>query len=196
MGRKKFILDPRFGRVMRKIERAMRPWGWCLIGGRAVEVWTNPPQTPDVDILAAAGDDAAPEMLRRFSRRGIPPKGGAVEGLGAPTLFLHDRALKIEVDVLGAYDPLHFSMIERAPRKSVQGVVFPVAFAEDIVILKAQSATDPGRPAAKRARDRKAIRDVASAVRLDRKYLCGTLERQPNGWRDALGLLKLMRICP
>jgi hypothetical protein len=191
---RKFILDPRFGRIMRKVVRAMKPWSWCMIGGRAVEVWTNPPQTPDVDLLAMVSDEDTAELERRYKKENIVLDQRPWSGLGAPTLFLRDKTLDVELDILGAYDPLHFAIIERAPVKSVQAVAFPVAFAEDLVMLKAQSATDPGRPTDKRGRDRKAILAIAQSVALNTVYICDTLERQPHGWADALALLRFLKV--
>lgn len=84
---KKFILDPRFGRVMRKIPWPLKPWEWCLIGSRAVEVWTSPPQTPEVHVLTLVGDAEAPELSRRFAARKVEPKGQVWEGSKHPRCF-------------------------------------------------------------------------------------------------------------
>lgn len=189
----KFILDRRFPVVMRKIVAAMRPWPWCMIGGRAVEVWANPPQTPDVDVLAAVTDEDVPNVLRSFARHGVR-RDEVNAGLGSPIVFLTDTRTRVEVDVLGAYDPLHFEVIARAAKRTVQAVRFKVAYAEDVMMLKAQAATDMGRPAPKRARDRKAIFDLAKAAgkRLDRNHIRTALAS--HGWTDEAALLKFMRV--
>jgi hypothetical protein len=187
----KFILHPSFGKIMRKLVGATRPWPWCLIGGRAVEVWTNPPQTPDVDLLMGISDEQVGHIERAFSENYIKLEDDAV-GMGAPMLFFRDVRLKIEVDVFGAFEPLHFEIIRRAPIKTIQNVRFKVAYAEDIVILKSQAAIDTGRPADKSQRDRKAIFDIAGSVKLDQSYLSTTLLL--HGWREELSLLRLMKV--
>ena len=187
----KFILHPSFAAVMRKLIEALKPWRWCLIGGRAVEVWANPPQTPDVDVLAAVEDQDIDSLQERFRSRGIHVNE-SVEGLGSPMLFFEDTKLRVEVDLIGAYEPIHFAIIERAPMKTVQGVRFPTAYAEDIVILKSQAAIDPGRPPEKRIRDRRAIFDIAKSVKLNREHIEDELSK--NGWTEELSLLRLMRV--
>ena len=188
---RKFILDPRFPVVMRAIGKALRPWPWCLIGGRAVEVWTNPPQTPDVDVLAAVEDEQVPLVIRRMAAVRVTLNDSAT-GLGSPMLFFTHRATKVEVDVLGAYDPLHFAVIGEAIRRSVQSAPFRVAHAEGIVMLKAQAAVDVGRPAEKRTRDRRAILAIAASVRLRKSYIGTTLAA--HGGTEEAALLRLMRV--
>lgn len=187
----KFILDPRFTQTMKKISKAMRPWSWCLIGGRAVEVWANPPQTPDIDILTTITDDDVDAAIKAFDRVDVELESFD-EGFGGPMLFFKDKKTQVEVDVLGAFEPLHYFIVDRAPTKVIRGFSFPVAYAEDIVILKSRSAADPGRPIAKKSRDRKAIFDINAQVVLDKAYISQTLF--DHRWREEISLLKLMRI--
>jgi len=176
---------------MRKIVSALKPWKWCLIGGRAVEIWTNPPQTPDIDLLVDVTDETVNSLCDSFRARGVQVNE-LVEGLGSPMVFLKDHALKVELDVIGAYEELHFSIIRRAVTKTVQAVRFPVAYAEDIVILKSQALVDPGRRSDKKRRDRQAVRDIAASVKLDKAYIREALD--VSGWSEELKMLQLMRV--
>lgn len=173
-----------FPKIMSKIVRALAGRQWCLIGGRSVEVWSNPPQTPDVDVLVKMTDDDADRIIRRFERLGV----GLVniqEGLVHPNIFLRDEKLGVEVDVLGASQfelPFYYA-IERAVKKTIQGVTFPVATPEDLLILKANAAMDVGRHRDKRERDIAAMRAVVSSVKnLDRDYIATVLNM--SGWVD------------
>ena len=126
-----FIQHPDFPVVMQKLVRALRPWTWCLIGGRAVGIWTNPPQTPDVDVLVVFREEDASVLLARLKSEAIELES-SLEGDGVPTFFLKDRQTKVEVDVLGAYETMHYFVAERAVSKVVQRARFPVAYAEDM----------------------------------------------------------------
>ena len=176
---------------MQKLVRALRPWTWCLIGGRAVEIWTNPPQTPDVDVLVVFREEDASVLLARLKSEAIELES-SLEGDGVPTFFLKDRQTKVEVDVLGAYETMHYFVAERAVSKVVQRARFPVAYAEDIVILKARAIVDIGRPAEKRKRDRKAVWDIDKQVKLNKPYIQETLDE--HGWSEEAKMLHVMRI--
>jgi hypothetical protein len=187
----KFILDRRFPIVMRALREALRPWPWCLIGGRAVEVWTNPPQTPDVDVLAAVEDEHEPLLTARMAKAGVALNDRAT-GLGSPMLFYVHKRTRVEADVLGAYEPMHYAMIRESVRRTVQATRFRVAHAEGVVMLKAQAAVDVGRPVEKRSRDRRAILAVASSVRLKKHYIRQTLAEHQ--WTEEAALLRLLRV--
>lgn len=183
----RFVLSPKFPRTMRKVVAALSPWRWCLIGGRAVEIWANPPQTPDIDCLAAVKDEDVPQLKARFQRTGIRTVE-VYAGMGTPILFLRDVSERVDVDVLGAYDPMHTWIIFGALHRTVQGIRIPVARPEGVVALKAQSAIDIGRPAGKRNRDRKAIDVLARLKAFDKKLLEGILIVY--GWREEWEFLK------
>jgi len=168
MTAQRYILKPEFGRLMRKVQQGLRGFRWCLIGGRAVEVWTNPPQTPDADILAGVTDDAVPLIVDRFGKLGVEVRD-AKTGLGAPLLFFEDVQLHIELDVLGAYAPLHDFVLESAQSRTLHGIRIKVATPAALVLLKAEAAVDPSR--AKHVRDVNAILAVARAQKLDPDYL-------------------------
>lgn len=183
----KFIETPAFSRVMVKVDWALEPWLWCLIGGRAVEHWSNPPQTPDVDILAQVRDSDIGALRARMSRKGIELEDSFV-GLGSPMLFFKDFKEDVEVDVLGAYDPLHRQIIINA----VMMENVPVATAEDVVMLKAQAAASEGRAKDKSARDKKAILELAKARDLNTEYIRDTLHGF--GWTWEFKYLKRLGV--
>lgn len=181
----RYIYNPNFPRIMTKIIKVMGPWPWCMIGGRSVEIWSNPPQTPDVDILAAIKDHHVPAVVRRFEKYGVHLKS-VWEGLKDPTIFFKDDKLDVEVDVLSSADPMYAWIIERARFKTVQGVNIPVASPEDIIIMKSRAAGDIGRPRDKRERDMAAI-GVIGKLDIDRDYISEALIQA--GWDEEYDML-------
>jgi hypothetical protein len=187
----RFIDTESFGRVMKKVVQIMRPWGWCMFGGRAVEVWSNPPQTPDVDILTDLTDDDVENLALRSQRFSIRLASEAT-GQGAPMVFLKDTRENVEIDIMGAYEELHYATIRRAVWKTIRGVRIPVAYAEDMIILKAQSALDYGRAPAKKIRDRRAIQNIASSVKINKAFVLENLQNYQ--MQDEIQLLKRLGV--
>ncbi len=182
----RFIDTEAFGRVMKKVVQIMRPWGWCMFGGRAVEVWSNPPQTPDIDILTDLQDDDVETLVLRAQKFSIRLME-EVTGQGSPMVFLKDLKENVEIDIMGAYEELQYATIRRAVWKTIHGVRIPVAYAEDMVILKAQSALDFGRTPSKKIRDRRAIQHIASSVKLNKAFILTNLQNYR--MTDEAGLL-------
>ncbi len=168
---KKLIHVPQFAIVMRKIIRALRGYDWCLIGGRSVEVWVNPPQTPDIDVLVKFGAKDAKNVLGAMADEGFTLDRKFVDRDSAPMFFFSDDEEGVEVDLIGAFEDVHDWAIERSVKKNVAGLKFPVAQPEDIVIMKAYAAVSPRRETDKQARDAAAIKAIAKDVDLDLDYI-------------------------
>jgi len=194
MPSQRFSDTQEFAGVMRRIDMALPEGEWCLIGGRAVELWANPPQTPDIDILIAKDLENLEADLGALERAGILPCAPWEPGGIA---FLKDAETGTEIDVLGNSEPLLNAMVYAAHVVTVHGVSFPVATAEDMVILKARMLADPqgalmGRATAKRKRDRKAIRAIAAAQTLDADYIRKTLTQER--WGEELEILRKLGV--
>src|SRR3990167_134833 len=181
----RYIYSREFPRIMTKILRVMEPWPWCLIGGRSVEIWANPPQTPDVDILAAVKDHHVDAIARRFEKVGVRLVN-VWDGLKDPTIFFKDEKLGVEIDLLSSADPMYTWILERARRMTIQGVTIPVATPEDIVIMKSRAACGIGRPKDKRGRDLAAI-NVISETDIDRDFISESLLQA--GWNEERAFL-------
>ena len=191
---RRFIDTNDFRKVMGRVVESLRGRKWCMIGGRAVEVWVNPPQTPDIDILI----DISPRhvkavevamrknhfsLTRSFYDRGM-----------APMWLFRDAVTGTEVDVIGAYEDVHRWAIERATTYTIKkGASFRVATAEDVVVLKANAACMPGR-GAKVEHDIEAIENIARDNELDKDYIETVLGMASADWTDEARLLRKLGI--
>jgi hypothetical protein len=125
------------------VASALRATGqpFCLIGGLAVNHYTEPFVTLDADFALTASGNAA-DILRAagFLVREFP------NSLNAQ---LPGSRLRIQITINSRYGEF--------PSRSVPGVVFgvemPVACLEDVVRGKLWAVSDPARRASKRAKD-------------------------------------------
>lgn len=190
----RFLDTKEFSRVIKRVSEALKPYQWCLIGGRAVEVHANPPQTPDIDILVkyANGDTARVvramgecdfKLDRSFSDKGFAPM------LFFKDLIEKDTAGHVEVDLIGAFEDVHAYAIERAEKKKFGKSMIPVAKAEDVIILKATAALSPRRDH-KMARDVEAMKAINENVELDTDYIETVLTVALGDYSDEVKLLQ------
>ena len=191
----RFIDTGDFRNVMGRLVKALRAYTWCLIGGRAVEVWSNPPQTPDVDILIDLRSRRSVRAVeRRMFRVGFEIDRRFFGPGMTPMWFFTDSATKTEVDIIGAFENPHFWAIERAAAYRIKhGATIKVAQAEDVVILKANAACSPGRED-KFPHDIAAIKAVAKANALDADYIETVLTEAGADWSDERRLLRKLGI--
>ncbi len=184
----RFIDDKQFPIVMRKIVKALKGYDWCMIGGRSVEVWSNPPQTPDVDVLIRFTAREMKTVIAAMERTGFTLVRKFFDPDYVPMLFFSDDAEHVEVDLIGAFEDVHEWALDRSVKKTVGGVSFRVAKPEDIVILKANAALSPTR-GEKAERDKAAIEALANAVDLDGDYIDLVLSQALMDWTDERKLL-------
>ncbi len=90
-------------------------------------------------MVALVDDDAWAQMLETGGRHGFEPRiADALEFARASrVLLLVHRPTGIELDLSFAALPFERELIERAVERTVRGVVFRVATAEDIIVMKA-----------------------------------------------------------
>lgn len=185
---KRFIDTKEFADVMRKINHALVDYDWALIGGRSVEVWANPPQTPDVDCLVKFKARDTDKLLASMKRHGFILERKFFDPKYVPMLFFKDDTLNVEVDIIGAFEDVHLWAIERSVKRTVSGVKFPVAQPEDVVMLKANAALTPRR-GEKAERDVAAIKAIAKDNSLDTDYIEIVLSQALIDWSDERKLL-------
>lgn len=172
----KFIDNKAFARVVKRIRPIIDQFDWCLIGGRAVEVHANPPQTPDLDFLVKYGPKDMRGIIEAMQNESFVLTKRLSDRDFVPILFFEDTIERdgekwVEIDIIGAFEDVQLWALERATNRRVNGVAMPVAQAEDIVILKADAAVSGGRPVDKRARDKAAIIAINENVDLDVDYI-------------------------
>jgi len=190
---KRFIDTEDFRSVMDRLVGVLQFTPWCMIGGRAVEVWTNPPQTPDIDILA----EVSPRSIRKIEDAMKAYKFALDRRFGgsgmAPMWFFKDTITGTEVDIIGAYESVHVWAIERSVQHKIKdGPKIMVAQAEDVIVLKANAACSPGR-GVKAEHDIEAIKAIAENKKnnIDADYIVTVLLMASTSadWDDEAKLL-------
>ncbi len=177
---KRLIESKTFCSTMKKIVRVMARGPWCMIGGRAVEVYSNPPQTPDVDVLCdAQGYDMA-KVIAAFKKENVRLREEYSEGY---IIFMEDRDNGVEVDVMPTFDRFEIQAIATAEMKRCGPSRFPVINIEDLVIMKAVAACSPGsglmgRSKEKKLRDIKAIIVLQKENDLNASYIAAVLKEE------------------
>ena len=187
---KHLIESPSFCPAIKKLKTVLNGNPWALIGGRAVEVHSNPKQTPDIDILCDGRKLDVWALIRSLKAVGIvltiPYEDGFI-------LFLEDKQIDVEIDIMPSYDPFDIRAIKRAETAKCNGVSFPVVQPEDLVIMKAQAACDAGggmmgRTKMKIKHDMDAIQILNEEVDLDKDYIVKILRAER--WFEELRLLR------
>ncbi|HWP04336.1 MAG TPA: nucleotidyl transferase AbiEii/AbiGii toxin family protein [Polyangiaceae bacterium] len=111
----------------------------AVIGGVAASLLGRPRVTKDVDLVALADDSDVPRLLSLGKQHGVTARAAdAVEfAKVSRVLLLRHEPSGIEIDVSLATLPFEREVIERAAERTVRGVTFRLASAEDIVVMKA-----------------------------------------------------------
>ncbi len=193
---KRFSDTKEFADGMQRVTRALDGFKYCLIGGRAVEMRANPPQTPDLDFLVMFGPKDAKRVIKSVEDEGFALIRKFFDEKYAPMLFFKDVAsdsADLKVDIIGAFEDVHEWAIERATMvktkaKIPYAIAFPCAQAEDIVIMKANAALSPKR-GEKAERDKAAIVALAESNDLDADYIEIVLTQALADWSDERELL-------
>jgi hypothetical protein len=115
---------------------------FCVVGGVAVNAYTEPVVTLDLDVVVAAEDVARIE--RAFAQEFKVERFPHSLNVSDP-----DSRLRIQVQT----DPRYATFAERAVERDVLGLMLPVASVEDVLQGKVWAATDPTRRASKRQKD-------------------------------------------
>jgi len=174
----KFYTTDRFKRTVAKLatELSAVRMRHALIGGNAVDVWTNPPVTKDIDLLVEFDQAKLMRFIDRMHARHpevVLVQKRAIRRAGLYVLYYVDRTERVRLDVIMSDHAAFGWALEGAVR--VPGVAVRIARPEDLVVTKFLA----GRP-----KDVRAIRSI----------LRGTVRRLTD-WRyvgKALSLLGLL----
>jgi predicted nucleotidyltransferase len=115
-----------------------RGWRYCFIGGMAVQAWSEPRYTHDVDLtlLTGFGDEERfiDVLLRHYTPRRPDAKQFAL--INRVLLLQDDRGLSIDI-ALGAL-PFEEEVIRRAQLiEAFPGVAMRFCSPEDLIVMKA-----------------------------------------------------------
>ncbi len=165
--------------TINKVKKVLKTGPWCLIGGRAVEFYTNPPQSPDSDCLLDATHYDIRKVIKDFKAIGVKLREEYEEGYIA---FLYDKDTDTEVDLMPTYDRFEIQAIKKAKTARCGKASFPVIEIEDLVIMKAAAAVSEGgmmgRSDEKKYRDVKAIIVLQKENDLDGNYINKILRKE------------------
>jgi hypothetical protein len=120
---------------------------YCLIGGQAVNAYTEPVVSLDLDLVVAVEDLPRVEVLLReaFSVERFPH-----------SLNISDPGSDLRVQI--QTDPRYPPFVARASVRDVLGLQLPVASLEDLLQGKVWAASDDTRRPSKRQKD---LADIA-----------------------------------
>lgn len=125
---------------------------YCVIGGVAVNAYSEPVVTLDLDVVVAADqvDRVRQLVAGEFRVRELPY-----------SLNVYDPGSRLQVQV--QLRPGLDAFVDRAQLRSVLDLVIPVAAPEDLLQAKLEAALDPTRRPSKRLKDFADIRRLVDA---------------------------------
>ena len=175
-----------FAEALSAISRALDDSGfrYYLFGAQAALLHGSARLTADIDITVDLGGHPTDVILDTLQQAGFSPRFSDPDFIIRTQVipFVHDQT-SIPVDVVLAGSGLESMILARATRRNIAGVEFPVASAEDIVVLKVLA----GRP--KDTDDIQAI-VAAQGDQLDHAYVRHLLREL----EEALGVSDLLRL--
>lgn len=112
---------------------------FAVIGGVAASLHGKPRVTKDVDVVALAEDDTWLDLVDDAKQWGLRPRiPDAIEfaKVTRVLLLIHDPT-RIEIDLSFGMLPFEAELVGRARLRKIRRVTFPVASAEDLLVMKA-----------------------------------------------------------
>lgn len=112
---------------------------FAVVGGLAASLHGRPRVTKDVDLIALAESDRWDDLLASAARWGLSPRIESPLEFAATTrvlLLVHEHS-QVEVDLSFGMLPFEQELVARATQREVKHVRFPLASAEDIIVMKA-----------------------------------------------------------
>jgi len=115
---------------------------YCVIGGVAVNAYTEPVITLDLDLVIAVDqmERATSLLAEHFKLERFPH---------SLNLSMPGSELRVQIQT----DPVYFSFPERASPRDVLGLKLPVAAIEDVLQGKVWAAQEPRRRPSKQKKD-------------------------------------------
>jgi predicted nucleotidyltransferase len=136
-------------RVARDLNESAVPW--CLVGGLATSVYTEPRTTKDVDLVVSVSGDPDSEQLRAFLKaRGYTGESMLLHALptfkmGWRLMIPPSNGVNIPIDILSSVCGFEGEIIQAAEKFEIlPGVVLPVASLGHLMAMKiiSQNNTD------------------------------------------------------
>lgn len=115
---------------------------FCVVGGQAVNAYVEPLVSLDLDLVVAA--DQLPKLEQLLTDEYRIERFPYSLNVSAP-----GSDLRIQIQM----DPRYLPFVDRAERREVLGVEFPVAQLEDVLQGKVWAALDAERRPSKRRKD-------------------------------------------
>lgn len=111
----------------------------AVIGGVAASLLGRPRVTKDVDLVALVEDADVPGLLSLGEQHGIALRAADAVPFAKVTrvLLLRHEPSGIEIDLSLATLPFEREVIERAVERTIRGIAFRLATADDLVVMKA-----------------------------------------------------------
>lgn len=145
---------------------------YCLIGGRAVEFYVNPPQTPDVDILIHPR--AFKKVLAGLKASGYKLRENILVS-GMVFMKKEIAGKEVEIDLFEAVGEYEQRVLKNALSRHDIAII-PIAMPEDIIVMKIIAIFDRQmNDKAKTLRDMEAIEHILESVNTDTVYIRSTL---------------------
>jgi predicted nucleotidyltransferase len=112
---------------------------FAVVGGVAASLHGRPRVTKDVDVVAIAENDRWPELVKKAEDWGLRPRIDDALEFARTTrvLLLMHEPTRIEVDLSFGMLPFENELVRRAEIRKVNRIRFPLASAEDIIVMKA-----------------------------------------------------------
>ncbi|MCL4506148.1 MAG: hypothetical protein M1434_06135 [Chloroflexi bacterium] len=129
---------------------------YCVIGGQAVNAYTEPVVSLDLDIVVAIDQVELLESLVRdqFVVKAFP---------NSLNITLPDSDLRVLIHT----DPRYAAYPDRSALKNVLGMILPVAGVEDVLRGKIWAVQDPQRRGSKRQKD---VADIARLIEVHTEF--------------------------
>ncbi len=113
-------------------------WKFCFIGGVAVQRWSNPRFTQDLNLTFLTGFDREKEFVDALLRELSPRLPNAVEFALRHRVLLARTSEDVDVDIAFGALPFEERSVARASLWEVQeGVALTTCSAEDLIVHKA-----------------------------------------------------------
>ncbi len=120
-----------------------KKWQFCFIGGVAVQSWSEPRYTKDVDLTLLTGFGNEEPFIDALLERYQPRRSDARMFALVNRVLLLQNADGIGIDIAMGALPYEESAIRRAkPVEAYPGVFINICSAEDLIVMKAFA----GRP--------------------------------------------------
>jgi len=143
-GAESYLRQPRYLKTAGRVDRAARRSGmrYAIVGGIAVNWYSNPPPTADIDIAVEPDEKKLGAFLAELRSEGVVETGRTMMLQDIADIVLRDPRTRLTVELLSGWAPTHLSAISSAVRVRVGRYSFRVASVEDVITTKAMAYFD------------------------------------------------------